>query len=570
MSSAIKFSTEKTISYFCHLQNTENMYRKYLIILLFISLTLNLTAQNRFAIYFTDKNNTPFSIGNPSAYLSQHAIDRRTKQNIAIDSLDIPVNASYVQGVAATGATILNVSKWLNVATIEVADSAMLASVMALPYVVNSLNVGRPDNTNSATLEKRPDKLAITFQQQQKNLTPFKTNTILQYGASFNQVHMLNGDVLHDDGYQGQGMIIAMMDAGFLNADTIAVFDSIWATNRVISTKDFVNPASNIFNEHYHGAACFSILAANSPGVLMGTAPQASYLLLRSEDAPTEYIIEEYNWASAAEYADSIGADVFSTSLGYTTFDNPAHNHSYATLDGNTAPMSIAASIAASRGIVVINSAGNEGNSSWNYISVPADADHILAVGAVDSAENYANFSGKGPTVDGRIKPDVAAQGSGTYFCSPFDGNIYSGSGTSFSGPVVAGLAACLWQKYYNLSAMQIIEAIKQSASIYTNPDSLIGYGIPDFATAATILNAPEILNQHNSMFIFPNPVNSQLNISGIADGTKSYVISDVAGRKLNEGYFEKSIPIASLQAGIYFVTFSVNEFHQTLKFIKN
>ena len=393
------------------------MLKKNLFAAVLVVSCINVFAQNRYVIYFTDKNNSAYSISSPLGFLSQRAIDRRSKQNIAIDSLDLPVNLNYIQGVAATGATVLNFSKWLNTVTIEVADSTMLAAVTALPYVMSCTNVGRPVNNPLDPHQKKADK----FAGETSTAIPFnhlnKTTTVLQYGAAFNQVHMLNGDVLHDDGYQGEGMIIAMMDAGFLNADITPVFDSIWATNRVIVTRDFVNPLSNIFNEHYHGAACFCILAANTPGVLMGTAPQASYMLLRSEDAPTENIIEEFNWASAAEYADSAGADVFSTSLGYTTYDNPAQSHSYATLDGNTAPMTIAADIAASRGIVVVNSAGNEGSSMWNYISVPSDANNILAIGAVDSTGNYAPFRGNGPSFDGRVKPDVSAQGAGTYYC---------------------------------------------------------------------------------------------------------------------------------------------------------
>lgn len=447
-------------------------------------------SQNRYAIYFTDKNNSSYSFSNPLAYLSQRALNRRAKQNIAIDSLDLPVNTAYVQGVAATGATILNVSKWLNCVTIQTSSSTVLTAINALPYVKSNTNVGRMP-VNISGLSKQPfDKFKNETLSNTASTNANKVSSLLNYGASYTQVHQCNGDALHDGGFQGQGMLISIMDAGFLHADTLNVFDSLWAQNKIVAVKDFVNPLSNIYNEFFHGAACFSILAANSPGAMMGTAPQASYLLLRTEDANTENIIEEYNWAAAAEYADSAGADVFSTSLGYTTFDIAAQNHTYASMDGNTTPITIAADIAASRGIVAVNSAGNDGNSAWNFIGAPADANNILAIGAVNGAGSYASFSSNGPTYDGRVKPDVSAMGSGTTICNPNSGSITTGSGTSYSCPVVAGLTACLWQKFPTRTAMEVVDAIRRSGSIYAQPDTLIGYGIPNFTTASAILTA--------------------------------------------------------------------------------
>lgn len=541
-------------------------------------INLSAIAQDRYVIQLTDKNNSPYSLSNPIAFLTQRSIDRRTKQGIAIDSMDLPVNPNYINGINATGAAILNVSKWLNTITIQTADPNVLNAINLLPYVQNTVNVGKPAIAISGADKKPKDKFEIEKSSTIPYATLNKTTSLLSYGYSEHQIKMLNGDVLHDAGFQGDGMMISMMDAGYLNAQYNPCFDSLHLQNKIIATKNFASSTPDVYTDHWHGAMCFSILAANLPGNIIGTCPHADYLLLETEETPGEHVIEEYNWASGAEFADSIGADVFSTSLGYTVFDDPTQNHTYATLDGNTAPMTIAADIAASRGIVVINSAGNEGNNSaWDYhFSVPSDAHNILSIGAVDSAGNYASFSGKGPTFDGRVKPDVSALGQGTYYCSPFDSLVYSGSGTSFSGPVVAGLAACLWQKFPTLTAMQIVDAIRRSASIYNTPDSLIGYGIPDFAKAATLLSVNKVNNSITGMLrIYPNPVAYNLELNFDILNLKSNVtltVYDGLGKLQKTIYCSTStvkVDIANFHRGIYFLILSDGINSYSARFVK-
>ncbi len=314
------------------------------------------------------------------------------------------------------------------------------------------------------------------------------------YGQAFNQINMLNGIPLHDLGLDGAGMTIAVLDAGFLNADVIEAFDSLWLNNQIIGYKDFVSPlAPDIFDSHYHGTMVLSTMGANLPTEMVGTAPKADYWLLRSEDGATEYLIEELNWASAAEFADSLGADIINSSLGYTTYDDPAQDHTYEDMDGNTTPITIAADLAASKGILVVNSAGNSGSSSWHYIGAPADGDSVFTIGAVNSSGNYASFSSTGPTYDDRIKPNVVAQGQGSTVISAYSGNVTSGNGTSFSSPITAGMVACLWQAHPNKKNTEIMEAIQQSASQALNPDSLLGYGIPDYFAAHSTLSLPVI-----------------------------------------------------------------------------
>lgn len=470
-------------------------------------------AQNRYVVFFTDKNNSPYSISNPTAYLSQRAIDRRTNQNIAITPHDFPVNPSYMAGVAGTGAIILNTSKWFNSITVEINGVGVLATIQALPYVSSVSNVARMAGPSS-----HPSKFDIeNMKYKGTNTLPSVRTSSFNYGTSFNQVNMLKGDLMHDNGYTGAGKIIAVLDAGFVNADAMPVFDSLFANNKILATWDFVDNEADVYDDDSHGTMVLSTIGGNVPGEIIGTAPDASYLLLRSENAPAENIIEEYNWASAAEYADSAGADIINSSLGYTRFDDSSQDHTYNDMDGNTTPVTQAADMAASKGMVVCNSAGNEGNSSWFHISAPADADSILAVGGVDPFSMYAQFSGKGPSADGDVKPNVAAQGAQTVVADPWNGvGVFPANGTSFSSPLMAGMVACLWQCHPTASNMQIINAIQASASQALNPDSLLGYGIPDFPMACLILSGlnPGVAANGDNLILNSNPFGDELNFS--------------------------------------------------------
>jgi serine protease AprX len=460
-------------------------------------------SQNRYVIHLTDKNNSPYSVSNPSAFLSARSIARRAAHNIAIDQSDIPVNAAYVTAIANEGPYIMNVSKWFNTVTILTNDSAVLANIQALPFVDNIKVCGRPSTGGS---DGKFEKLLSSADMQPAMAL---RRSSLDYGYAAHQIQMLNGDYLHNIGYKGENMVIAVLDAGFLNVDTLPCFASLRNTNRILGTWDFVNNETDVYQDDAHGAEVMSLMASDLPGQIVGTAPNASYWLLRTEDANSEYIIEEYNWASGAEFADSVGADVINTSLGYTQFWDSTQNHTYADMDGNTAPVTIAADMAAAKGILVECSAGNEGASPWHYISAPADGDSVMTTGAVDSTELYAPFSSTGPSFDGRIKPSIAAQGMYAFVCVPWDGSIVAGSGTSFSGPIMSGLAACLWQAFPNMTNMQIINAIEQSASQALNPDSLLGYGIPDFQNAASYLAIKEYGPGYNSdqlVSVYPVP----------------------------------------------------------------
>lgn len=482
-------------------------------------------APNKYQIYFTDKNFNQYSISNPIDFLSQKALDRRTKQNIAVSEQDMPVSQYYIDSIVKMGFVVLNKSKWFNSITVSTSNSGLLNSLSNISFVRNFSK-----QHNSVIQNVIDHKFDLSFSE----IVPLK-NTLLDYGNGSNQIQMLNGHILHNLGFQGQGMIIAIIDAGFINSNILPAFDSIRNNNQIIATRDFVDGDNNVYGHHDHGTMVFSIIGSNIPDSFVGTCPKAKFVLLRSEDTSSEYRIEEYNWASAAEFADSIGADVINTSLGYNRFTDASQDYTYSDLNGDKTIIAQAADYASSKGILVTVSAGNEGSNSWHYITTPADADSVLSVGAVDAAQNYAALSSTGPTPDGRIKPNIVAQGAGTTVYSQ-SGNLISGSGTSFSSPIIAGLSACLWQSHPDLSNMDIIAAIEKSSNQFSNPDSLMGYGVPDFAVANLLLNNVSYndVAVENFIKLYPNPFNNELYVEfySVDSQNVKFELSDLLGKK--------------------------------------
>ena len=469
-----------------------------------IGLTLlasNAKGQGCYWVAFTDKNNTEYSLNNPHAYLSDRSIERRIKQNIAIDSLDIPVNIIYIDSVLSFGANMIHSSKWLNGFTVytELLD---FESRVAKFSFVKEIQLTKPKHLAKNSFNK-------FIELSLKDKEPVDSSF---YGSSVFQTGLLNGQYLHNQGFNGEGMQIAVLDAGFLNVDEYLAFDSLWINDQILGTKDFVDPGSDIFNTHYHGMSVLSCMGGNVPGELIGTARKAEYWLLRSEDDNSEYLIEEDNWVVAAEFADSVGVDIINSSLGYYEFDDPTMNHTYAEMDGKTTRVTKAANIAASKGILVFSSAGNEGNDPWKYIIAPSDGDKVTGVGATNAFGVAAPFTSFGPASDGDIKPNVCALGWGTYLQQSHGGLGFS-SGTSFSSPVMAGMAACLMQANPFASAIEVKNAIEQSAHLYNAPDSLLGYGIPDMKLADQILESTNdfLWAENKNWMAYPNPLNDYI-----------------------------------------------------------
>ena len=470
-------------------------------------------APNRYWVQFADKNNTPYSIDRPEEFLSERSIQRRAKYGIALDEKDIPVNPSYIAAVENTGATILNPSKWLNGVTIETNNESVLNTIEKLPFV-----------KKTRALHDEPLKQMIkneSFMYEMNAESVVDMDVVRgHYGKAYTQIELLNGIALHNMGYQGEGMWIGICDSGYDGADIHDVFQNMRDENRLLGTKDFVYKNGVVYSDDHHGTSCLGLMAGYIPGTYVGTAPKASYFLCRTENINSENVIEEYNWVSAAEYMDSIGIDIISTSLGYIGFNDPDVSHDYVDFDGESCIITIGAEIASSRGILCVVAAGNEGDNKFPYVGAPGDGKSVLTVGGVNADGIRTIFSSIGPTYDGRIKPDVMSFAYPVTVAIPGN-NFYEGSGTSFATPSLAGMLACYWQARNDVSESKIREIIKKSSDNYSSPNNECGYGIPDFEKALDMLNLEncDIFDEKTLFSVYPNPSN------GVVEFTLNYDI---------------------------------------------
>lgn len=475
------------------------MKRTLLPVLILLFFASEANAQfSRYIIRFKDKATNPFSISNPGQFLTQRAIQRRIRYNIPIDSADLPVTPRYIDSLRAAGAvTILNTSKWLNQVLIKTSDAAALAKINSFSFVHSSA----PLAPFAPLPQNGPDKLGIS-DQSISSFTPTAPENLVDfynYGRSNGQVKIHQGEFLHNHGFRGEGMHLAMLDAGFQNYLTFRTFDSIRLNNQVLGTWDFVNNEASVNEDNSHGMQCLSLMAANLPGVFVGTSPKTSFYLYRTEDVGSEYPVEEQNYAAGLERADSLGVDICTTSLGYFRFDNPVFNYTYNDLNGNTTISARAADMAAKKGMIMVIANGNEGANSWHYLLTPADGDSVFSVGAVDTLGNVGPFSGYGPSSDGQIKPNAASVGWQAIVASPANGSPVYGNGTSFACPNLAGIVSCLWQAFPEVNNMGITNALQLSASRATAPDDRVGYGIPD-AKKAFVLLMKQLFTKQSSI----------------------------------------------------------------------
>jgi subtilisin family serine protease len=540
------------------------MIRKGLNIILLLTLAINAVAQNttfKYWVQFTDKKYNNYTLENPGEFLSQRAINRRERYGIPITGTDLPVSGAYLDSLKAEPLEILYTSKWMNAAIIQTEDSSLRYSLPDRSFITSVKYLYRSEWNRKSLHQK------------------WETSSNREEYPSDHQVEMLQGQVLHQMGYNGDGMVIAVLDAGFTNVNNISGFNSLITEGRLLGTRSFVRPGAGVFwpENGSHGANVLSIMGGDKPGQFLGSAPKASYWLIQTEDISSEFRIEEANWIAGAELADSAGADIINTSLGYSIgYTDNLHNYAYSDMDGKTTLVTRAAQLAASRGILVVTSAGNSGRSAnpWGYITAPADGDSVLAVGAVDAVSIRAEFSSRGPSYDRRIKPDVMAQGLGTWLISYSD-TVVQGNGTSYSSPVIAGLTACLWQKNPDISNYELIEYIRSSSSQFSSPDTLSGYGIPNFSLADFLINW--YVMSDSRILIYPNPASDNIFLVNgqFSSGRIRYKILDTGGRIHVRGEIDISagnriiIPVSSLAVGTYIITVTSDRKTQSGMFIK-
>ena len=542
--------------------------KKVSFLLLFLAAALFAQAQiatNIYWVQFTDKNNSPYSIDNPEAYLSPRALQRRANQGIGIDEFDIPVNPQYLQAVADCGAQLLNPSKWLNGVSVYTTHSDVIEAINALEFVETVRNC--PNDPKAQEMKERWLAKEMVATETQAYIKGY-------YGGGATQINQINGTALHDSGYQGEGMYVAILDGGFIGTESHPCFDNMREEGRLLGVRDFVFGSTSVYSQSTHGTSCLSTMAAYVPNTFVGTAPKASYFLMHTEDGYSENIVEEYNWVSGAELADSLGVDICTTSLGYIDFDMSQWDHPFEHFDGKTAPMTIGAEIAASRGMVCLNAAGNDGDGICT-LGIPADAEHILTVGAVKGNGNRASFSSVGPTYDDRIKPDVMAMGEDTYVASGYDLDYYNGSGTSFATPVLAGAVTCLRQYNPYISVQEFCDIVRQCGNRADNPDVRYGYGIPNLGMAMEALHVEENNLQASEIInVYPNPANGNVRVT-LKEGHKADVkVYDFTGRLLytysfnglNHTTLENFLN--TLDSGVYFINAISDEGNQTIKVV--
>ena len=513
-----------------------------------------------YRLHLKDKGNLSLSTTNPGSFLSSKSIERRKKQNLPVDFFDLPLNPAYLEAISETGAIVRTYSKWVNTVVVHLTDMEILNKLEKLPFVDSLYCIWRGN-------------LPVNIKKYENNplVADFRQNTINSYGAGFTQIALNNGNLLHEAGFRGKGLSIAVLDAGFINIDKIEYFNQ----EKIKEIKNFNHEVSDILHESVdHGTKVLSCMLSDKSGEMIGTAPYADYYLFRTEVTNEEFPVEEDYWITALEYADSLGIDIVTSSLGYATFDDISMNHKQEQLDGLTIPISRAANLAASRGMLLFNSAGNEGNNAWEKLNFPADAEHIITVGSTDKDSIRSSFSSLGYSADKRIKPDLMAMGSGVSVIDNVS-NIINSNGTSFSTPILAGLAACLWEALPDLNSFAMLNLLRESGNKFQNPDSLMGYGVADVYKAylGKQTNVRQTCITSDQVYISINPYDNRLYINLINPDKYSRCILDIyttlGNRILNVSGLSGSIDISHFPKGIYIACLRTGDKQWVRKLVK-
>ncbi|MBB4077856.1 hypothetical protein GGR28_000457 [Lewinella aquimaris] len=425
---------------------------------------------------FQDKLGTPYTVNEPASFLSERALDRRQRHAAAITELDLPISPDYETAVLQTGARIWLRSKWMNGVVVAATDTE-LGSIKALSFTDTTYYVA-PLQYERSTDVPRPTRF-----DQPAPVVASVPVTESFYGYGWTILQRMNGDSLHRLGFRGKGVLVGVFDGGFPNVG-YKDFLGYDQPDAVPGNYDLVEQDSTALDGSTHGATVLSTMAAHHPFFFIGTAPEARYLLFKTENSRGEHRLEEINYAIALEMADSAGVDLVNSSLGYTTFTDSSMNYGYADLDGTRSPASVAIDRAFDRGMIIVTSAGNSGADEWKHIGTPADARKAFSIGALDDLDERAYFSSFGPTADGRVKPDVSGPGVMVAAVAANGKGLTGANGTSLSAPLITGLIACLMEAMPEATNEQILEAVRMTASHATEPNAAIGYGKPDFTAA--------------------------------------------------------------------------------------
>jgi subtilisin family serine protease len=545
-----------------------------------ISFTLLLVfsakAQDRYAVYFKYKPQESLSLSRPQEFLTQKAIERRIKEDVSADSLDLPVATKYLDGVSSLSDYVLYASKWMNAAVL-VTDQAGVDAMAALPFVERVELVAR-DFLTKPSAKINYQALASTSTENNIKHPKLNSRELAVTDNSYDfQNELIGIDRMHADGYTGDGVMIAVFDAGFPGTNISSAFSHLFANNQILAQRDFVRPwNTEVFMGHQHGTNVLSLIAANEPGKLVSGAYDADLVLMITEEVETEYKVEEFNWVRAAEYSDSLGVDIISSSVGYWDFDDPAMNYTLEDLDGKTTVITRGASIASNRGILVVNSVGNYGSRGESSLVAPADAEDILSVGSVKTSGEVSTFSSRGPTGDGRFKPELSAFGDSPVLIRS-NGSAGSSNGTSFSAPQITALAAGLWEAKPEWTKAELMENLFRSATQYDNPDNLLGYGIPNFYDAlyGEILAAPE--HETLKTKIYPNPLGqSDLKIQFGTGTDCSFELIDFSGRLVMRQSLSRAhantpylVSVDGIETGMYLVVLREGALIKQVKLLK-
>lgn len=540
--------------------------KKLLLVFAILFIQQNFAQTQDAWVFFADKENVEASLADPILIMTQEAIDRKTLQGTPIDERDVPVNEDYITEIKnASGINVFAKSKWMNCVYVK-GTQENIEALLDLPFVIDIEFANKSLNLFSG--EPVINKFEI------EKITAASQRITYNYGAAANQIEMLSGDYLHELDYTGEEMIIAVLDNGFPTVNTNPGFANMINEGRLLGTYDFQARQVNADGTGSHGTNTSSDIAGFLQDQFVGTAPKASYYLFVTEYNPSETPLEEAHWVEALERSDSLGVDVVNTSLSYKGYDDNSYSHSYEDLDGQTTFAARGGNIAFDKGMILVCSSGNSGNTGSPYPGTPADSPGVLTIGAVNSSGSYSSFSSYGPTVDGRIKPDVMAQGSGSAVIET-NGNVGSSSGTSFSSPIMAGVIACLWESRPEVPNGHLMQIVRESAHLYNNPTNQMGYGIPNFEDAYLALQQLGVENEFlmSNFALYPNPVSSIVNISfpeGISNAT--FTVYSVLGNEVLNTSISRnsnSVNIETLKSGMYIASIKSNNKQISFKLIK-